>query len=112
MLLKREETFTIHQRNIQSLVIEMYKVKNSIGPQLLNDIFIERVYNGPALRKVPEFVMPPINSVHFGEDSLRYFGSKVWNLIPSNITQVENVNILKSLIRNWAPVKCICRLCK
>ena len=111
-LLKRAGSFTIHQRNIQSLAIEMFKVKNSIGPLLLNEIFIERVYNGPALRKVTDFITPAINSTHFGEDSLRYFGSKVWNLIPCNIIEAENVNIFKNLIRNWAPEKCPCRLCK
>ena len=111
-LLKSAGSFTIHQRNIQSLVIEMFKVKNSTGPLLLNEIFIERVYNGPALRNVSHFITPPINSVHFGEDSLKYFGSKVWNLIPCNIKKVENVNIFKTLIRNWAPEKCPCRLCK
>ena len=46
-LLKRAGEFTIHKRNIQSLAIEMFKVKNNIGPLLLKDIFIEREYNGP-----------------------------------------------------------------
>ena len=110
--MKRAGSFTIHQRNIQSLAIEMYKAKNNIGPLLLNEIFIERVYNGPALRKVSDFITPHINSTHYGEDSLKYFGSKIWNLIPCNIIQVENINVFKSLIRNWAPEKCPCRLCK
>ena len=111
-LLERAGAFTIHQRNIQSLAIEMFKVKHNIGPMLLNEIFTERVYDGPALRKVPDFITPPIKSVHFGEDSLKYFGSKVWNMIPSNMIQVENINVFKSLIRNWTPDKCPCRLCK
>ena len=35
-LLKRAGTFTIYQRNIQSLAIEIFKVKNNIGPLMLN----------------------------------------------------------------------------
>ncbi len=72
-LLKKAGTFNIHQRNIQSLAIEMFKVKNNTGPLLLNDIFLRRVHHGPSLRKESDFVTPHINSVHFGADSLRYF---------------------------------------
>ena len=111
-LLQKAGTFTIHQRNIQSLAIEMFKVKDNSAPILLNEIFKERKYNGPRLRILPDFITPHINSVHFGEDSLRYFGSTVWNLIPRDIVQVDNVNTFKRLIRNWAPEKCPCRLCK
>ena len=90
----------------------MFKVKDNSAPILLNEIFKERKYNGPRLRILPDFITPHINSVHFGEDSLRYFGSTVWNLIPRDIVQVDNVNTFKRLIRNWAPEKCPCRLCK
>ena len=34
-LLKRDESYTVHQRNIQSLAIELFKTKNNIGPDLL-----------------------------------------------------------------------------
>ena len=111
-LLNKDMSFTIHQRNIQSIAIEMFKVKNSIGPVLLKDIFIERNYNGPALRTISDFVTPKINTVHYGEDTLAFFGSKIWNLIPSDIKYVDDLNVFKSLIRKWAPEKCPCRLCK
>ena len=39
-LLVRDGSFTIHERNIQSLAIEMFKVKTKIGPTLLEDIFL------------------------------------------------------------------------
>ena len=34
-LFKRDKSYTIHQRNIQFLAIEMFKAKNNISPQLL-----------------------------------------------------------------------------
>ena len=89
----------------------MFKAKNNFGPQLLKEIFVERDYNGPALRTVSDFVMPKINTVHFGEDSLRFFGNKIWNLIPPEIKYVEEFDVFKKLIKNWAPEKCPCRLC-
>ena len=111
-LLQKEGTFTIHQRNIQSLAIEMFKTKNNIGPELLNNIFLDRNYNGPSLRNVSDFKMPNINTVHYGEDSLRFFGYKIWELIPIEIKYVDDLLTFKSKIRNWAPKICPCRLCK
>ena len=111
-LLKRAGEFTIHQRNIQSLAIEMFKVKNNIGPLLLKDIFIEMEYNGPNLRKVPDFVKPKVNTVHYGDDSLQAFGSKIWDLIPNDIKIAKGIDAFKNLIRNWVPTICPCRLCR
>ena len=90
----------------------MFKVKNDIGPELLNDVFVKRVYNGPALRSVSDFVTPRINSVHFGEDSLKYFGCNIWNIIPYDIKNSCNLDVFKRLIRTWSPDICPCRLCK
>ena len=111
-LLEMDGAFTIHQRNIQSLAIEMYKAKNNLGPILLKDIFLDINYNGPTLRTSADFVLPRINSVHYGEDSLGYFGCKIWNLIPNETRSVNNLAIFKRVIRKWAPEKCPCRLCK
>ena len=33
-LLEKYNEFTVHQRNIQKLMIEMHKVKNELGPSL------------------------------------------------------------------------------
>ena len=38
-LLKKDGSFTIHERNIQALAIEIYKVINGLSPEIMNDIF-------------------------------------------------------------------------
>ena len=111
-LLTRDGSFTIHERNIQSLAIEMFKVKMNNGPSLLEDIFILTDYNGPCLRSKSEFDIPNINTVHFGEDSLKHFGTLIWDLIPNVVKNADNLEIFKSKIRSWSPGKCPCRLCK
>ena len=38
-LLERDPSFTIHERNIQFLAFEVYKVKNGLSPVIMNDVF-------------------------------------------------------------------------
>ena len=90
----------------------MFKVKNNIGPEILNEVLVKIVYNGPALRSVSDFVKPRINSVHFGKDSLQYIGCNIWNIIPYDIKNFCNLDVFKRRIRTWSPDKCPCRLCK
>ena len=66
-LLTKDGSFTIHQRNIQKLAIEIFKTKNNIGPSILNDIFVRRTYNGPALRSSSVFIKPAIKTTHYWE---------------------------------------------
>ena len=41
-LLEKDEGFTVHETNIQLLAIEVYKFKNGISPEFMNDIFTEK----------------------------------------------------------------------
>ena len=102
----------MHHRNIQAMVIEMFKLKNNLGPSLLDNIFKLNNNIRPGLRSHSEFARPNINTVHYGKDSLKYFGSHIWDLIPQDIKEAANLYIFKSKIRNWAPEKYPCRLCQ
>ena len=111
-LLKKYNSFTIHHRNIQAMAIEMFKLRNDLGPSLLANIFQVNNNVRPGLRSHSEFARPTINTVHYGKDSLRYFGSLIWDLIPQDIRESTNLGIFKRKIRNWAPENCPCRLCQ
>ena len=39
-LLKKDNPATIHQKNLQNLVIEMFKEKHELAPKMMNEIFI------------------------------------------------------------------------
>ena len=38
-LLEKDNSASIHYRNIQALAIEMYKVANGMSPKIMNEIF-------------------------------------------------------------------------
>ena len=113
-LLKKDNAFTIHQRNIQSLAIEMFKTMKNENPSFMNDIFLVKRDTGYDLRskRTEDFESMNIHKVHTGEDSLRFLGCKIWKLIPREIKEAESVDKFKFKIRKWKPVKCPCRLCK
>ena len=36
---EKENTFSVHQRNLQFLATELYKVSNGLSPDLMKDLF-------------------------------------------------------------------------
>ena len=76
-LLEKYKFVFIHQRNLQILAIEMFKVSNDLSPVLTNDIFKlrgEETYN---LRKFSQFYRPKVNSVYNGTKSVSFLGPKI-----------------------------------
>ena len=68
-LLIKDGSVSVHNRNIHTVAIEMYKSKHGLSPELLKDIFIERLYQGHAPRSCSDFLLPKVNTVHYGHDS-------------------------------------------
>ena len=71
-LLKKDGSVKVHNRNIQKLVTEMYKVKHHLSPIMMHNIFTERNYNGADLRSQTEFEISQVNSVNNGQETLRF----------------------------------------
>ena len=109
-LLELDKLFKIHHRNIQSLAIELFKIKNNLSVTMMNDIFQPRAvrYN---LRSQTDFTRPNVNSEHFGISSLRYMAAKVWDMVPNDIKNVNEIETFKNNIRKSKPVNCHCKLC-
>ena len=58
-----------------------------------------------------DFTRHNINSEHFGISSLRYMAAKVWDMVPNEIKNVNDIEIFKNNISKWKPVNCfLCRL--
>ena len=104
VLLEKDQSFTFHERNIQKLAIEMYKVKHKMTPVPFQEIF--------TINKKGNFVIPKINTVNRGEETVRYRGPKIWEIVPERIKNAESLAIFKDQIKKWKPVDCTCRLCK
>ena len=110
-LLSFDKSFTVHERNIQKLATELYKCKHNIANVAIQELFCNSADMRPNLRKTADFVVPRVNTVHKGDDSLRHLGPLIWEIVPEAL-KVLSINKFKEEVKKWKPAKCPCRLCK
>ena len=87
-LLIKDNSSNIHHRNLQKLVTEIFKVKNGLSPELMNDVFefIEKPYS---LRTTSHFRSRKIGTTKYGVETPSYLGPKLWNLVPNEHKTIE-----------------------
>ena len=110
-LLHEDNTVTVHQRNLQIIATEVYKVKMGLAPQLVKGLFplSTHAYN---LRSTYEFKLENIKKVCNDIESLSFLGPKIWELVPLAIKSSHFLEEFKKKIKSWIPENCSCKLCK
>ena len=110
-LLQNNNDTCNHHRNIQTLMAEIYKIKNNLNPPVMDFIFEMRnnTYN---LRNFQEFAMKRKRTVKMGLETLKYRSPQLWSILPENLKQINSPFQLKESIRKWDCIDCPCRLCK
>ena len=98
-------------KNLRLLATEMFKVKDNLSPSFIVDLFKKRdvTYD---FRSHREFSRPRIKTIHWGMESIRYFGPIIWDMIPNEIQTSRSLELFKRAIKHWTPVDCPCRICK
>ena len=99
VLFRKDNSFCVHHRNIQSLVSDLFKIKSNISNQIKYDIFQNRTLNYN-LRTHTHSALNNINTVYYGPNSLRYFTFNIWNNIPEDFKQLSNVEEFKEKTGN------------
>ena len=110
-LLDKDNSVTIHHRNIRTLAIETYKFLQGLSPPLFNEIFVERELSY-SLRGDNPLARRRVNSVRHGTESVFFLAPKIWDILPKEIKDSKTLNIFKTKIKKWVPRECPCRLCK
>ena len=97
-LLDKDGSFCVHHYNIHTLAIELYKAYNNLSESIFSGPFTRNA-NNYNLRTTSDFLIPQINTVLKGSNSIRYFGAKTWNIIPPEIKYLNSFQSFKKSIR-------------
>ena len=75
-LLEKDNSVTIHVRNLRILATELYNTKENLAVSIMHEIFELRniQYN---LRSQTDFQLGPVKTVSCGLRALRYLGPKI-----------------------------------
>ena len=68
------------------------------APQILQEAFPLTEPSAYNLRFQPEFGTRPKRTVHYGSNSLRFLGPKIWEIVSSEFKRCERVDVFKSQI--------------
>ena len=110
-LLEKDNSVSIHERNLQRLATEIYKVKNNMAPLFMKDIFTDST-NPYNLRNNATLRASNVKSVVCGTETISFRGPQVWSMLPEDIKNSQSLAEFKIKIKKWKPEGCTCRLCK
>ena len=109
-LLIKSNSVSLHQRNLQLLLFEIYKTANNLNPSFMAEVFVTNVvpYN---LQGSTNLVLPKARTNLYGIDTVRFVGQNLWQSVLKEIKESQSLDIFKRNIKA-IPLDCSCRLCK
>ena len=89
-LLNKDNSVSIHHRNLHVLATEMFKIHRDLSPEILRQTFVSKTssYN---LRRNHAFEKRKVHSVYHGTESLSFLGPKLWDLVPVELKQSDSL---------------------
>ena len=93
-LIIQDNCLNIHHKNLQKLVTEIFKVKDGLSTELLNDVFefIEKPYS---LRTTSHFRSRKICTTKYGKETPSYLAPNYGTLFQMNIKLLNQLKILR-----------------
>ena len=93
-LLHIKEEVTIHERNLQKLMLEVYRYMTSENPSFLWEFFNKKVL--PYSLRINNLLQRPnTRTKKYGNESLSFRGSIIWNQLPDQYKAAKTDNEFK-----------------
>ena len=112
-LLGQAKLQSLHLGRLRSRATEIHNVVHGGAPPYVSSLFTEREseYN---LKRNHSLTMPPLNTISYEKQAIRYTGPTVWNSLPDNLRQTTHhitSQEFNTLISTWSGTSCNCSLC-
>ena len=98
-LLQKNNSVSIRMKNLQYLATEIYKVKNTLSPEIMKEVFIFQENGNYNLRSGTHLMNKNIDTAHFGTDTIINLGPKIWKLVPDEMKNASSFLVFKSMIK-------------
>ena len=108
-LLTKVNKPTLEIRRIKFLATEIFKTIHDLNPSYMKEIFELNVRRETGDTRL---VVQSQNSMKYGSYTLRSLGPRIWNKLPSDIRNCNNLSAFRALITAWSGPKCQCTCCK
>ena len=89
----------IHMRNTQSLPIEIFCDSRDLLPPIMNDICTQKDNSQYNLRQISRFSRPLVKSVCHISKSVSFLGPKIWDMLPDDCKDMDNLNTFKNKVK-------------
>ena len=100
MLLEKDSSVSIHDKNIQCLVTEMYKVSKGLSAPIVSNIFTQKNCHPYNLRLNSQFSRLLVRSAFHGTKSISYLGPVIWDILPDSYKTYQVLVFLKTGLKN------------
>ena len=97
-LLVKSEEVMIHCSNLEKLMIEMYKCTNYISSVVLTEFFTTKEISYD-LRIKNLLQIPKVKTSSYGQSSLSFRGSILWNTLSDRIISAQNIKGFSKMIK-------------
>ena len=94
-LLLKDNSWNVHENNIYTLLIEIYKSMNNLNPPIMKDFF--DLKNTRYDFRIKQMLKLPETSTS--------------NMVPSKFEIHDSIEDFKKHIKDWKPTICSCKLC-
>ena len=99
-MLEKDNSATIHHRNIKILASETCKFLQELSPPVMNEIFAER-NNNYSLRGNNVLTRQRVNSRRYGTKTVSLLALNIWEILPKKVKDPESLDIFKRKIKKW-----------
>ena len=108
-LLMKDNSVTIHTRNIHTLATELYKVAKGLSPKIMKHVFPLKESTRYPTRHI--FQSRNVHTSSFGINSLAHLGPKIWAILPEDLKGLTSLEMFKQRVKQWNPTNCPCKFC-
>ena len=93
-LLQNNKDITVHQRNLQILMTEVYKIIKGEAPAIIKNLFIfqENIHNSRSFQIIAN---EGKNTVRYGMETICYRSPYLWASLPEEYKNLNSVGKLK-----------------